>query len=82
VQASGAAPASLVVEVASQPAPSGWRTTDVHRFAGTRFALDDVPTGPVRLTVRADDGRRGAAELTLAAGETRALEIALQPAGR
>jgi len=36
----------------------------------------------VRLTVRADDGRRGATELTLAAGETRALEIAIEPAGR
>jgi hypothetical protein len=70
---SGAAPRSLVVEVASQPAASGWRTTDVHRFAGARFSLADLPSGPVRLTVRADDGRRGAAELTLAAGETRAL---------
>ncbi|HSD20483.1 MAG TPA: carboxypeptidase-like regulatory domain-containing protein [Anaeromyxobacter sp.] len=80
VRASGAAPRSLVVEVASQPAASGWSTTDVHRFAGARFALVDLPTGPVRLTVRADDGRRGAAELSLAPGETRALEIALQPA--
>jgi hypothetical protein len=82
VRASGAPPGSLVVEVASQPGANGWRTTDVHRFAGARFALVDLPTGPVRLTVRADDGRRGATELTLAAGETRALEIAIEPAGR
>ena len=82
VRAAGAAPRSVVVEVASRPSASGWRTTDVHRFAGPRFELGDLPTGPVRLTVRADDGRRGAAELTLASGETRALEIPLVPVGR
>ncbi|WP_242347046.1 MSCRAMM family protein, partial [Anaeromyxobacter terrae] len=82
VRAAGAAPRSLVVEVASQPSANAWRTTDVHRFAGPRFELGDLPTGPVRLTVRADDGRRGAAELSLAPGETRRLEIALGPGAR
>lgn len=82
VRASGAEPRSVVVEVASRPSADGWRVTDVHRFPGARFELADVPTGPLRLTVRADDGRRGAAELSLVSGETRTLEIPLEPARR
>ena len=79
VRARGAEPRSVVVEIASRPSADGWRITDVHRFPGAKFELADVPTGPLRLTVRADDGRRGAAELSLASGETRTLEIRLEP---
>jgi hypothetical protein len=79
VRGRGAEPRSVVVEIASRPSADGWRITDVHRFPGARFELPDVPTGPLRLTVRAEDGRRGAAELSLASGETRTLEIPLEP---
>jgi hypothetical protein len=72
--------AGFTLEVSSQPGAGGWRTLDVHRFAGDRFALGDLPPEPLRLLVRSDDGRRGAAELRVAPGETRAVEIALTPA--
>jgi hypothetical protein len=74
----GAGPGGITVEVSSLPAAGAWRTLDVHRFAGSRFALGDLPAEPVRLSVRADDGRRGSAELRLAPGERRAVEIALR----
>jgi hypothetical protein len=67
----------FTLEVAAQPAPDGWRTLDAHRFAGDRFELSDLPVGPVRLTVRTDDGRRGAAELRLAPGETSRVDVSL-----
>jgi hypothetical protein len=77
VRTAGGTPVGFTVEVASQPAPAGWRTVDVHRFAGDRFELADLPAEPLRLVVRADDGRRGQAELTVAPGQVRTVEIAL-----
>jgi hypothetical protein len=77
VRAAGRAPAGFTLEVASQPSPAAWRTVDVHRFAGDRFELGDLPAEPLRLVVRADDGRRGQAELSVGPGEVRTLEIAL-----
>ncbi|HEX9308239.1 MAG TPA: hypothetical protein VF894_12155, partial [Anaeromyxobacter sp.] len=68
----------FTLEVSSQPAQDGWRTLDVHRFAGERFALGDLPPEPLRLVVRSDDGRRGSAEVRVGPGETRAVEIALR----
>jgi len=44
LRAPGAAVRGFTVEVASQPAPASWRTVDVHRFAGDRFELGDLPT--------------------------------------
>jgi hypothetical protein len=70
--------AGFTLEVSSQPAADGWRTLDVHRFAGDRFALGDLPPEPLRLVARSDDGRRGAAELRVAPGETTVVEIALR----
>ncbi|HEY6097836.1 MAG TPA: carboxypeptidase regulatory-like domain-containing protein, partial [Anaeromyxobacter sp.] len=70
--------AGFSLRVSSQPASAGWRTLDEHRFAGERFELGDLPPEPLRLEVRTDDGRRGAAELRVAPGETRAVEIALR----
>jgi hypothetical protein len=67
----------FTVEIASQPGAGGWRIVDVHRFAGDRFELGDLPAEPLRLVVRADDGRQGAAEIRVASGETRSVEIAL-----
>jgi hypothetical protein len=78
VTAGGTAVRGFTLEVASRPSPSSWRTVDVHRFSGERFELGDVPTEPVRLTVRSDDGRRGEAELRLREGETRRIEIGLE----
>jgi hypothetical protein len=75
----GRAPAGLTVEVASRPDGGAWRTVEVHRFPGDRFALDDLPPEPLRLVVRASDGRTGEAEVRLAPGEVRRLEIALRP---
>ena len=77
VRAAGRAPAGFTVEIASQPSPAAWRTVDLHRFAGDRFELVDLPAEPLRLVVRADDGRRGQAEVSVAAGEVRTVEIAL-----
>ena len=68
----------FTLEISSQPAQDGWRTLDVHRFAGERFALGDLPPEPLRLVVRSDDGRRGSAEVRVGPGETRAVEIALR----
>jgi hypothetical protein len=77
LRATGAPPRGFRLEVASQPAPATWRTLDAHRFAGTEFQLGDLPTDPVRVTVVADDGRRGSADVQLAPGETRRVEIAI-----
>ncbi|BDG03984.1 carboxypeptidase regulatory-like domain-containing protein [Anaeromyxobacter oryzae] len=84
VRAGGRAVKGFTLEVTSQPTPEGWRTVDVHRFTGDRFALGDLPGEPLRLSVVADDGRRGEALVRLAAGESRGLEIVLSgsPAGR
>ena len=68
----------FTLEISSQPAAGAWRTLDVHRFAGDRFALGDLPSEPLRLAVRADDGRRGAAEVRLDPGERRVIQIALR----
>jgi hypothetical protein len=77
LRATGAPPHGFRLEVESQPAPATWRTLDAHRFAGTEFQLGDLPTDPVRVTVVADDGRRGSVDVQLAPGETRRLEIAI-----
>ncbi|HET8540730.1 MAG TPA: carboxypeptidase-like regulatory domain-containing protein [Anaeromyxobacter sp.] len=77
VRAAGRAPSGFTVEIASQPSPAAWRTVDVHRFTGDRFELGDLPAEPLRLVVRADDGRRGQAELSVGPGEVRTVEIAL-----
>jgi hypothetical protein len=73
----GKTPASFVLTVSSQPALRAWRTLAEHRFTGTGFTLGDLPAEPLRLSVKTDDGRRGSADVTLAPGETRRLEIAL-----
>jgi len=78
VRADGPAVAGFTLEVASRPAAGAWRTLDVHRFAGDRFALGDLPAEPVRIVVRAEDGRRGEAEVRLGAGETVPVEIAVR----
>jgi hypothetical protein len=77
VRAGARAVSGFTLEVTSQPAPAAWRTVEVHRFAGDRFELGDLPAEPLRLLVRADDGRRGQVELRVASGEVRAVEIAL-----
>jgi hypothetical protein len=74
----GAGATGFTVEVSAQPAEGSWRTLDVHRFVGGRFELGDLPPEPLRLSVRADDGRRGSAEVQLAPGERRSVEIALR----
>jgi hypothetical protein len=70
--------AGFTLEVSSLPATGGWRTLEVHRFTGDRFALGDLPAEPLRLVARAEDGRRGAVDVRLAPGETRSVEIALR----
>jgi hypothetical protein len=74
----GAHVTGFTLEISSQPAAGGWRTLEVHRFAGERFELLDLPPEPLRLAVHADDGRRGAADVRVAPGERRAVEIAVR----
>jgi hypothetical protein len=74
----GAATTGLTVELAAQAAPGVWRTVDVRRFAGPRFAVSDLAPGPLRIAVRAADGRHGEAEVRLAPGERVAVELALR----
>jgi hypothetical protein len=74
----GAGVSGFTLEVSSRPERGTWRVLDVHRFAGDRFALGDVPAEPLRLEVRTADGRRGTAEVRVAPGEKRLLEIALR----
>jgi hypothetical protein len=67
----------FALEVASQPVAGGWRTLESRRFTGEGFELGDLPPGPLRLTARTDDGRRGEAEVRVAPGEARTVDIAL-----
>jgi hypothetical protein len=46
-------------------------------FSGDRFELEDIPAGPVRVSVRTPSGRSGHAELELAPGELRDVEVVL-----
>ncbi len=48
-------------------------------FAGERFELRDLPALPVRVTVTNRDGCSATIDLTLAPGETRDIEVELQP---
>jgi hypothetical protein len=81
VRGAGARVEGFTLEIASRPAEGAWRTTDVHRFAGDLLDIGDVPAGPVRLAIRTADGRRGAADLVLAPGESRSIAIDLEPPG-
>jgi hypothetical protein len=74
----GKAPATFVVTVASRPAPQAWRTVAEHSFRGSTFTLGDLPAEPLRLSVKTDDGRRGAAEVTPAPGQTLRVDILLR----
>jgi hypothetical protein len=65
----------FALEVASQPVAGGWRALESRRFTGERFELGDLPPGPLRLTARTEDGRRGEAEVRVAPGEARTVEI-------
>jgi hypothetical protein len=78
VRSGGAPVTGLTVEVSSRPGAGAWRTADVHRFAGDRFVLGDLPAEPVRIVVRTGDGRRGEAEVALQPGATLPLEISLR----
>lgn len=79
-----AAAGGVVLEVASAPAPGGWRTVEVLRVPGDRFDLGDLPPEPVRLTARAADGRVGVVELTPVPGQVSRVTVSLArpPAGR
>jgi hypothetical protein len=74
----GARIAGFTLEVSSAPEEGGWRTFDVRRFDGERFALEDLPPEPLRLVVRTSDGRRGSADVRLGPGERAAIEIAVR----
>jgi len=67
----------FVLTVASQPGRGAWRTESEQRFTGEALAVPDLPPGALRLTVRADDGRRGSAEVELAPGDKQELEVRL-----
>jgi len=75
----GGGAAALTLEVAAAPSPGGWRTIEVLRLRGDRFDLGDLPPEPVRLTVRAGDGRIGQAELTPAPGQVARVTLSLGP---
>jgi hypothetical protein len=77
VRGDGRPPRGFTLELASQPAPGSWRTVDVHRFAGDRFDVADVPPEPLRLAVVTEDGRRGEAVVSVASAEVRTIEVIL-----
>jgi hypothetical protein len=79
VRGEGRPPRGFTLELASRPGPGAWRTLDVHRFAGDRFEVADVPPEPLRLAVVADDGRRGVAEVSVASAEVRSVDVVLAP---
>jgi hypothetical protein len=52
----------------------------LHReFTGERFDLADAPAGPVGVSVQTPSGRSGHAQLELAPGESREVDILLEP---
>ena len=57
-------------------APGGAQSLE---FTGDRFELHDVPAVRLNVSVATQDGRSAAQEVTLAPGETREIEVALQP---
>jgi hypothetical protein len=76
---SGGRPArGFTVDVASAPGAGAWRTVETHRFAADRLELGDLPPEPLRLTIRADDGRSATLDVTLAPAEVRHADIALE----
>jgi hypothetical protein len=48
-------------------------------FVGDRFEVADVSAGPVRVRVQTPSGRSGGAELELAPGEVRDVDLVLEP---
>lgn len=72
---------TLLVEMpASQEAGLG---EGIRReFLGDRYELSDLPSGPVRLVVKAFDGRAGAVSLVLSPGEQAERDIPLEAAAR
>jgi hypothetical protein len=77
VVSGGLTAAGATLEVASAPSPGGWRNVEVLRLHGDRFDLGDLPPEPVRLTVRAADGRTGRVELTPSPGQVARVTIPL-----
>lgn len=78
VRGPGGPARGFTLQVATQPGAGAWRTLEARRFTGERFELVDLPSGALRLSVRADDGRRGEAEVRLAPGEARRIDVALR----
>jgi hypothetical protein len=80
VTAGGRPARGFTVQVASAPGAGAWRTVETHRFAADRLELGDLPPEPLRLTIRADDGRSATLDVTLAPAEVRHADIALEGA--
>jgi hypothetical protein len=78
VTAGGRPVRGVDVDVASAPGAGAWRTVETRRFAGDRVELADLPPEPLRLAFRTADGRRATLEVTLAPGEVRRFEVALE----
>ena len=66
----------LAPAVAGQAGSGGSQSLE---FTGDRFELRDVPALPVHVAVATQDGRSAALEVALAPGETREIEVPLQP---
>ncbi|MCP3142392.1 carboxypeptidase regulatory-like domain-containing protein [Pyxidicoccus xibeiensis] len=56
-------------------------TTQELDFAGDRFVVEDMVSGPVTLTVTLPDGRAGKAEATCAAGTTTQVDVVVEAGG-
>ncbi len=54
-----------------------WQSTS--EFAGDRFEVQDVRSGPIKLEVRTVDGRSGMAEATSAPGERVHVDVRVEP---
>ena len=73
------APETFSVTASQRTSLPGGGTPE-QQFANASFDLEDVAPGQVSLHVKTADGRMGDAQLTLAAGESRGVDVVLSPA--
>ena len=81
--ADGVIPRGFTLLVEMPPSEGAGLGEGIQReFVGDRYELSDVPSGQIRLVVKAADGRAGAVSLVLSPGEQAERDIPLEAAAR